>query len=175
MWSPNHFSTSSCFPRFSGSRFFRVQVFQGPGFSGSGFRSSPKIIHNLNTTKPQSHDMPSIRMIKLCGNSICKPLSIIFNDCLKEGKFPSDWKKAHVVPVHRKGDKQCLERYRPIYLLPICSKFLILSFIMTYSPFLLIINWFLLTSQDLDLVTPVLTNYLLLLMKYISRWITDLK
>ena len=114
-------------------------------------------------------------MIKLCGNSICKPLSIIFNDCLKEGKFPSDWKKAHVVPVHRKGDKQCLERYRPIYLLPICSKFLSLSFIMTYSPFLLIINWFLLTSQDLDLVTPVLTNYLLLLMKYISRWITDLK
>ena len=26
MWSFNHFSTSSCFPRFSGSRFFRVQT-----------------------------------------------------------------------------------------------------------------------------------------------------
>ena len=25
-------------PGFSGSRFFRVQVFQGPGFSGSGYR-----------------------------------------------------------------------------------------------------------------------------------------
>ena len=37
MWSSNHFSTSSCFPRFSGSRFFRVQVFQGLGFSGSRF------------------------------------------------------------------------------------------------------------------------------------------
>ena len=45
----------------------------------------------------------------MCGNSICKPLSIIFNDCLKEGKFPSDWKKAHAVPVHKKGDKQCLK------------------------------------------------------------------
>ena len=53
MWSSNHFSTSSGFPRFSGSRFFRAQVFQGPGFLGSrffrirvqgpgpGFRSSP--------------------------------------------------------------------------------------------------------------------------------------
>ena len=37
MSSSNHFSTSSCFPRFSGSRFFRVQVFQSPGFSGSRF------------------------------------------------------------------------------------------------------------------------------------------
>ena len=66
-------------------------------------------------------------MIKLCANSICKPLSIIFNDCLKEGKFPSDWKKADFVPVHKKGDKPCLKNYRPISLLPICSK---LSFIM---------------------------------------------
>ena len=61
-------------------------------------------------------------MIKLCGNSIFKPLSIIFNDSLKEGTFPSDWKKAHVVPVHRKGVKQCLKNNRPISLLPICSK-----------------------------------------------------
>ena len=37
MCSSNHCSTSSCFPRFSGSRCFRVQVFQRPG---PGFRSS---------------------------------------------------------------------------------------------------------------------------------------
>ena len=81
-----------------------------------------KITNNLDPNKAHGHDMLSIRMIKLCGNSICKPLSIIFNDCLKEGKFPSDWKKAHVVSVHKKGDKQCLKNYRPISLLPICGK-----------------------------------------------------
>ena len=59
-----------------------------------------KIINNLDPNKAHGHDMLSIRMIKLCGNSICKPLSIIFNDCLKEGKFP--WKKAHVVLFTRK-------------------------------------------------------------------------
>ena len=64
--------------------------------------------------------MLSMRMIKLCGNSICEPLLIIFNDYLKEGKFHSDWKKA-VVPVHKKWDKQCRKNYRPISLLPICS------------------------------------------------------
>ena len=66
--------------------------------------------------------MLSIRMIKLCGNSICKPLSIIFNDCLNKGKFPHEWKKANVVPVHKKGNKQSFKNYRPISLLPICSK-----------------------------------------------------
>ena len=38
MWSSNHFSISSRFPCFSESRFFRVQVLQGPGFSVSGSR-----------------------------------------------------------------------------------------------------------------------------------------
>ena len=78
-------------------------------------------------------------MIKFCGNSIYKPLSIIFNDCLKERKFPSDWKKAHVVPVHKKGDKQCLKNYRPISLVQSAAKFLSVSFIMSFSPFLMII------------------------------------
>ena len=80
-------------------------------------RDIVKIISRLDPNKAHSHDMLSIRMIKLCGNSICKPLLIIFKDCLSEGKFPSN-----VVPVHKKGNKQSLENYRSISLLPICSK-----------------------------------------------------
>ena len=38
------------------------------------------------------------------------------------GIFPSDWKKGSIVSVHKKNDKQCLNNYRPISLLPICSK-----------------------------------------------------
>ena len=64
------------------------------------------MIKNLDPNKVHGNDMLSIRTIKLCGNSICKPLSIIFNYCLKEEKFPSDWKKAHVVHVHIKREKQ---------------------------------------------------------------------
>ena len=81
-----------------------------------------KIISHLDPNKAHCHDVLSIRMIKLCGNTICKPLSIIFNDCLNEGKFPHEWKKANVVSVHKKGNKQSLKNYRPIFLLPICSK-----------------------------------------------------
>ena len=81
-----------------------------------------KIISYLNSNKAQDHEMLSIWMIKLCGNSICKPLSIIFNNCLNEGKFPYEWKKGKVVPVHKKGNKQSLKNYRPISLVSICSK-----------------------------------------------------
>ena len=84
-------------------------------------RDIAKIISRLDPNKTHGHDMLSIRMIKLCGNSICKPLSIIFKDCLNEGKFPHEWKNANVVTVHKKGNKQSLENYRPISLLPICS------------------------------------------------------
>ena len=78
-----------------------------------------KIISSLDPNKTHGHNMLSIRMIKLCGNSIGKPLSIILKGCLSQGKFPHEWKKANVVPVHKKGNKQSLENYRSISLLRI--------------------------------------------------------
>ena len=50
------------------------------------------------------------------------PLSVIFKNCLQSGSFPNNWKKSNVVPIHKKGDKQLLQNYRPVSLLPICGK-----------------------------------------------------
>ena len=41
-------------------------------------------------------------MIKLCDDSIYKPLEMIFTSCLNQGIFPTKWKKVNVVPVHKK-------------------------------------------------------------------------
>ena len=46
-----------------------------------------KTINNLDPNITHAHDMLSIRKIKLCGNSICKPLSIIFKWLPKGGKI----------------------------------------------------------------------------------------
>ena len=134
-----------------------------------------KIISHLDPNKAHGHDMLSIRMIKLCGNSICKPLSIIFNDCLNEGKFPHEWKKANIVPVHRKENKQSLKNYSLISLLPICSKNferLIYNKIFTFFTEENLISSI---NQDLDLGNLVLTNYLLLPTKYTNRLMRGLK
>ena len=77
-----------------------------------------KIISHLDPNKAHGHDMLGIQMIKLCENSI----SVIFNDCLNDGKFPHEWKKTNVLPVRKKGNKQSLKNYRLISLLPVCSK-----------------------------------------------------
>ena len=66
--------------------------------------------------------MVTIRILKLCGKSICKPLDLTFQSCMKQGKFPTEWEKANVVPVHKKEDKQILKNYRLTSLLPISGK-----------------------------------------------------
>ena len=90
-----------------------------------------KIIRNLDLNKAHAHDMITIRMIKLCEISICRPLKLIFQSCLESEKFPTEWKKANVVPVHKKCDKQILKNYRTISLLPTAGKVFERLFCMT--------------------------------------------
>ena len=69
-------------------------------------RDIGKIIQNLDSNKAHGHDNLSIRMLKICGNSICLPLEMIFKLALLTGVFPSEWKKGNIVPIHKKRDKK---------------------------------------------------------------------
>ena len=80
------------------------------------------IIRSLDINKAHGFDEISTRMIKICDTALLEPLSILFHNCLKECVFPEIWKKANVVPIHKKGDKQIINNYRPISLLPVVSK-----------------------------------------------------
>ena len=82
------------------------------------------IIKNLDPAKAHDCDNISIKMIKICSESLTVPLKIIFEQSLKEGRFPAIWKKANVVPVHKKEEKYLLKIYRPISLFPSLVKFL---------------------------------------------------
>ena len=64
----------------------------------------------------------SIGMIKICDSALVKPFSIIFNNSLKTGTFPYMWKKSNVIPVHKKIDKQLVNNYRSVSLLPTFGK-----------------------------------------------------
>ena len=61
-------------------------------------------------------------MIKICGEPIFRLLELISRDYIRLGTFPEVWKKSNVVPVHKKNEKNAVKNYRPISLLPVCSK-----------------------------------------------------
>ena len=72
------------------------------------------IIRSLNPNKAHGWDDISIHMIKLCDDVLLLPLKLIFENCLSQGIFPEIWKKANVVPVHKKNLKNLKQKYRPI-------------------------------------------------------------
>ena len=80
------------------------------------------IIRNLNVNKAHDHHDIYIRMIKTCDESLVRPLSIIFPNSLNSCIYSSTWKKANVAPLHKKDDKQCVNNYCPVFLLPVFGK-----------------------------------------------------
>ena len=45
-------------------------------------------------------------MLKICGDSICVLLEIIFKEALLAGVFLPEWKKGNIVPIQKKNDKR---------------------------------------------------------------------
>ena len=41
----------------------------------------------LDSKRARGHDKISTCMLKICGNSICKPLEIFYEECLNVGCF----------------------------------------------------------------------------------------
>ena len=81
-----------------------------------------RIIRSLNPNKAHGWDDISIHVIKVCDDALLLPLRLIFENCLNQGIFPDMWKKANIVPIHKKNNKSCKENYRPIPLLPVFGK-----------------------------------------------------
>ena len=81
------------------------------------------IIRELNPNKAHGWDEISVRMIKMCNVSLVKPLKLIFENCLSQGIFPEMWKRANIVPVHKKNEKNLKTKYRPIFFYQSLAKF----------------------------------------------------
>jgi Reverse transcriptase (RNA-dependent DNA polymerase) len=59
-----------------------------------------------------------------CASALTFPLFEIFNQSLKSGIFPTEWKTAHVTPIHKDGSAHDARNYRPISKLSIPAKVL---------------------------------------------------
>ena len=76
------------------------------------------LIRNLNKGKANGPDDVSAHMLILCDETIAIPLKLIYEQILATGIFPHIWKSANLTPIHKKGDKQLVNNYRLISLLP---------------------------------------------------------
>ena len=69
----------------------------------------------------KSSDIP-INLIKKSSKLISPILAYFFNQFMDQGIFPDELKIGQVIPVYKKGNKEELQNYRPISILPAFSK-----------------------------------------------------
>ena len=85
-------------------------------------RKIRKILSQVNSNKSCGPDLIQGKILKNCAVGIAYPLSLLFKLSYNTGSIPSEWKRAHVVPIHKKGAKENVENYRPISLTSLIMK-----------------------------------------------------
>jgi len=79
------------------------------------------IIANIKSTSSGYNSIPAV-VFKKIGDLICRPISTIINSSFSNGVFPSELKRATIIPIPKSGNLQDKSNYRPISILPILSK-----------------------------------------------------
>ena len=69
----------------------------------------------------KASDIP-IRLVKKSAHLISPILATLYNNCMNQGSFPTLFKVGKVTPVYKKDNKECIENYRPVSILPIFGK-----------------------------------------------------
>ena len=63
------------------------------------------------------YDRIAPKIIKWAPDLFAPILMIVYNKCFELGHYPNSLKIAKVVPIHKKGDKEKYDNYRPISIL----------------------------------------------------------
>jgi hypothetical protein len=79
-------------------------------------------LSKLDPSKAFGPDGVSPRLLKEGAHQLSTSLCKLFNTSLQNGVFPSIWKRANVIPLHKKNDKSCITNYRPVSLLSSVGK-----------------------------------------------------
>ena len=83
-----------------------------------------KLLNDLNPHKSMGPDGLHPKVLRQLSSTIAPILQLIFQTSVKTGQVPSDWKKANVCPIFKKGERYDPANYRPVSLTCTCSKLL---------------------------------------------------
>ena len=81
-----------------------------------------EVLMDLNPNKAAGPDGVESRLLKECAKETAPILCQLFRKSLDEGKVPTKWKEAHIIPIHKKGNKAVMANYRPVALTSVVSK-----------------------------------------------------
>ena len=79
------------------------------------------ILRRLDIHKSPGVDNIPSRILQICAKELSVPLHL-FNLSLRSGVMPTLWKSANITPIHKNNNKEFVENYRSISLLPIPAK-----------------------------------------------------
>ncbi len=83
-----------------------------------------KLLSNIKVNKASGPDNILCRILQELSAELATMLTVIFQQSLSTGKLPSDWLKAEVFPIFKKGSKNLAVNYRPISLTCVsCKRF----------------------------------------------------
>ena len=77
------------------------------------------IINDLQNGK--ASDIPIVT-IKVARTVISPCLTTLCNSCFASGIFPKVLKISKITPIHKKGNRELIENYRPVSTLPVFGK-----------------------------------------------------
>ncbi|GAB0194988.1 mitochondrial enolase superfamily member 1 [Grus japonensis] len=80
------------------------------------------LLHHLDTHKSVGPDGIHPRVPRELAEVLTKPLSIIYQQSWLTREIPVDWRLASVTPIHKKGQKEDPENYRPVSLTLVLGK-----------------------------------------------------
>jgi hypothetical protein len=83
------------------------------------------IIENMKNKAPGEGGITSV-IYNHASKTVPTFITAKYNSCLKQGIFPTEWKKAKLIPINKPGKERSYEmsKYRPISLLSIGGKVL---------------------------------------------------
>ena len=81
-----------------------------------------KLLKNLKSFAASGPDGIPTMLLKQTAEEIAPAVTLLFRASINQGKVPTQWKKAHIVPLFKKGSRSDAANYRPISLTSVLCK-----------------------------------------------------